>query len=129
MNNKLNSINANVHSIIKWCEHFKTPKKRYLTKEIELDCNSNKELFIKYFKECISFDIYEDTISFIIHQTDEEITEDYEDQLYQKEKFLKELLNKCNLREEYNKQVINYLQRHNLKWLLQELEELKTKQI
>ena len=115
-------MNANLKSCIDWCIHFKEPKKECLLKEVTLESNMNKDLFIKYFKECVSFEIFEDYIHFKVYQSDKEVQDDYEEHIYQKEKFNDILKKKCELKEEYKIQVIDYLKRHNLKWLLNELD-------
>ena len=115
-------MNADFKSYIDWCIHFKEPKKERLLKEVTIESDSDKELFIKYLKECISFEIFEDCIHFTVYQTDKEVEEAYKEQVYQKEKFNDILKKKCQVKEEYKMQVINYLKRNNLNWLLDELD-------
>ena len=115
-------MNASLKSYIDWCVHFKEPKRERLLKEVMIESNMDKDLFIKYFKECTHFEIFEDCIHFTVYQSDKEIEDDYKERIYQKEKFNSILKKKCKLKEEYKIQVVNYLKRNNLNWLLDELD-------
>lgn len=123
------TINAQFKDLIDWVLHFakgynKAIEHYRLTKEITLDNDTPKETIIKYLQDCISFDIEDDSIQIVVKKSNEELEEIRLDNQYQLEKFLQNLKHKTKLKEEYKKEIYEYLSFKGLDWIIIELDKL-----
>ncbi len=92
-------------------------------KEIMINNEDDKDKIITLFKECDSFNILEDEITFVLNSTQEEINKYIDDRIKHTQYGINRLRKWMDAKEEWNIQITEYLEYKELQWILDELNE------
>ena len=92
-----------------------------LTTEKTVDNDDNKETIVELFKTCISFDIKDDYIEFVIKRPQEDLDKFQEDRKNYLEYSIKQLKNWYDKKIENKEQILTYLKAKKLDWIIEKM--------
>ena len=116
------TINASFCDAINRIIYYKDAKPRE-TKEIYLYNETDKSEVINTLQNCISYEITEDSILCVIHTSKEEKQEALNHYKRLSNSNIASLKKWCSLKEEYKKQITEYLEYKKLNWILNKLNK------
>jgi hypothetical protein len=93
-----------------------------LTTEVSVSNSTNKDKIISLFKECISFDICDEYILFVVNRTDDEIKKIIDDRKLNQEYQIHKLKKWFEQSDDNKQEIITYLKHKHYNWILSELQ-------